>query len=278
MGAKDEENYAKYAEELANLSVDKNAIANIEKANSYANLTIAERNAMTTAEKIALVKAEREGRMTAAMQERAASNPMYDPSVRPEAPPAENGMLYYYGWSGGATTGQWALRRAPATSENIGMYGALAFGGPTQQQGLSSFGANALASQPQPILNQFGEVIGYELNGKRINQKFTSDSSDGSDNFDSSGNLLVDGTSYNNTLYSKLGTDTANKTSDYGQGSSGYADRKSAYDTLYNEFKKYGLESLVEEIKNLITSNTSPSGFSIALQNTEAYKKRFAKQ
>ena len=54
------------------------------------------------------------------------------------------------------------------------------------------------------------------------------------------------------------------------------AARQSAYDTLYNEFKKYGLESLVEEIKGLITSNTSPSGFSIALQNTDAYKKRFA--
>ena len=54
------------------------------------------------------------------------------------------------------------------------------------------------------------------------------------------------------------------------------ADRQSAYDVLYNEFKKYGLGSLVEDIKGLITSNVNPSQFSLALQNTEAYKKRFA--
>ena len=54
------------------------------------------------------------------------------------------------------------------------------------------------------------------------------------------------------------------------------AERQSAYDLLYNEFKKYGLGSLVEDIKGLITSNVNPSQFSIALQNTDAYKKRFA--
>jgi hypothetical protein len=52
--------------------------------------------------------------------------------------------------------------------------------------------------------------------------------------------------------------------------------RQSAYDDLYNEFSKYGLGSLVENIKGLITSNLSPSGFSIALQNTDEYKKRFS--
>jgi hypothetical protein len=54
------------------------------------------------------------------------------------------------------------------------------------------------------------------------------------------------------------------------------ADRKSAYDLLYNEFNKYGLGSLVEGIKGMIQSNISPSQFSIELQNTDAYKKRFA--
>jgi hypothetical protein len=53
--------------------------------------------------------------------------------------------------------------------------------------------------------------------------------------------------------------------------------RQSAYDTLYNEFKKYGLASLVESVKNLITdANTSPSQLSIALQNTDEYKNRFS--
>jgi len=54
------------------------------------------------------------------------------------------------------------------------------------------------------------------------------------------------------------------------------AERQSAYDLLYNEFNKYGLGSLVEGIKDLIKSNVSPSQFAIALQNTDAYKQRFA--
>ena len=55
------------------------------------------------------------------------------------------------------------------------------------------------------------------------------------------------------------------------------AARQSAYDTLYNEFSKYGLGSLVEDIKGLITdAKTSPSQFALALQNTDAYKQRFS--
>jgi hypothetical protein len=53
-------------------------------------------------------------------------------------------------------------------------------------------------------------------------------------------------------------------------------DRQSAYDILYNEFNKYGLGSLVEDIKGLIQSNVSPSQFAIELQNTKAYQDRFS--
>lgn len=55
------------------------------------------------------------------------------------------------------------------------------------------------------------------------------------------------------------------------------AERQSAYDILYNEFNKYGLGSLVEEVKTLITDQSaSPSQFAIALQNTQAYQTRFS--
>jgi hypothetical protein len=53
-------------------------------------------------------------------------------------------------------------------------------------------------------------------------------------------------------------------------------DRQSAYDILYNEFNRYGLGSLVEDVKYLIQSNVSPSQFALELQNTESYKKRFS--
>ena len=54
------------------------------------------------------------------------------------------------------------------------------------------------------------------------------------------------------------------------------ADRQSAYDLLYSQFKLYGLESLVEPLKGLITSGTSASEFTIKLRESDAYKKRFS--
>lgn len=53
-------------------------------------------------------------------------------------------------------------------------------------------------------------------------------------------------------------------------------DRQSAYDILYNEFNKYGLGGLVEDVKYLLQSNVSPSQFSLELQNRPAYQNRFA--
>ena len=54
------------------------------------------------------------------------------------------------------------------------------------------------------------------------------------------------------------------------------ADRKSAYDLLHEQFNKYGLSSLVEPLKGLITDpGVSPSEFTIKLRETEPYKQRF---
>lgn len=56
----------------------------------------------------------------------------------------------------------------------------------------------------------------------------------------------------------------------------GTAERKSAYDLLYQQFAQYGLQTLVEPLKNLIVEGVSPSEFTIRLRETDAYKKRFA--
>lgn len=52
--------------------------------------------------------------------------------------------------------------------------------------------------------------------------------------------------------------------------------RNSAYDLLLAEFTKYGLGTLVSDIKNFITNDTSSGELTLLLRNTEAYKKRFA--
>jgi hypothetical protein len=55
------------------------------------------------------------------------------------------------------------------------------------------------------------------------------------------------------------------------------AERVSAYNTLYEEFNKYGLGILVSDIKNYLIDNSfDPSEFSIKLQNTTAYQNRFS--
>jgi hypothetical protein len=54
------------------------------------------------------------------------------------------------------------------------------------------------------------------------------------------------------------------------------ASRKSAYDLLAEEFTRYGLGGLVENIKGLVQENVSPSEFTIRLRQTDAYKRRFA--
>ena len=54
------------------------------------------------------------------------------------------------------------------------------------------------------------------------------------------------------------------------------AERQSAYDLLYAEFSKYGLQSLVDPLKGLIVSGASPAEFTIKLRQTPDYQKRFA--
>jgi hypothetical protein len=53
-------------------------------------------------------------------------------------------------------------------------------------------------------------------------------------------------------------------------------ERQSAYDLLYSQFAQYGLSSLVEPLKGLITSGASPAEFTIKLRESESYKKRFS--
>ena len=54
------------------------------------------------------------------------------------------------------------------------------------------------------------------------------------------------------------------------------AERKSAYDLLYQQFAQYGLQGLVTPLESLIKEGVPASEFTIRLRETDAYKKRFA--
>jgi hypothetical protein len=104
--------------------------------------------------------------------------------------------------------------------------------------------------------------------------------------FDANGNPIIKGSGSTSTagvaagpIAGQTSTSTADVIAAQNQKAideSNMLARQSAYDLLYSQFKQYGLESLVEGIKDLIQSNVSPSEFAIRLQDTEAYKKRFA--
>lgn len=54
-------------------------------------------------------------------------------------------------------------------------------------------------------------------------------------------------------------------------------ERESAFDLLYQEFARYGMGSLVEPLRQLITDpSVSPSEFSIRLRQTKPYQQRFS--
>ena len=83
--------------------------------------------------------------------------------------------------------------------------------------------------------------------------------------------------------YTTMGSPTAGSTAEirnpYKVGTQQYEDfkdRRSAYDLLYAEFNSYGLGSLVEPLKALITSAIPKDEFVLRLRETEDYKKRFA--
>jgi hypothetical protein len=54
------------------------------------------------------------------------------------------------------------------------------------------------------------------------------------------------------------------------------AERVSAFNILKEQFSQYGLGSLVDNIKNLLTDGTPASEFALKLQQTPEYQKRFA--
>ena len=84
---------------------------------------------------------------------------------------------------------------------------------------------------------------------------------------DADGNIIYgDGSSLSSTSSNSLtmGTDPKRE------------ERISAYNLLYEEFDKYGLGSLVSDIKNiLVEGSLDPAEFSLKVRGTDAYKARF---
>jgi hypothetical protein len=113
----------------------------------YSELTPAQRAAMTQNEKLDYLQAARDAKFEAEAAARGASNPMLNYFVRPAAPQVP-GMIQYYSWIGGRTTGEWRLYGAVDNDANRALYGGRVFAGETQASAQSITGANSLKNQP----------------------------------------------------------------------------------------------------------------------------------
>ena len=122
-------------------------------------------NGIAQAERADVLQANREADLAAKVQNRAASNPLFDPTNRPEGEINEN-FIIYWSWIGGVESGQWKQYRAALTADNMIKYGSRAFGGNTQASYTSAVGATALDKQPLQVRDEYGNIIGYELDGK----------------------------------------------------------------------------------------------------------------
>jgi hypothetical protein len=276
----------------------------------YAELPADVKKSMTATEKREYVTAQREEAARLDREEATYSDPLQNPEQRPDAQTlGDNNYIVYYSWVGGTKTGNWRPTRVPRNEDNLATYGGRQVGGPTMASQTGNISdANTLVVQPTPIRNNDGQITGWEVDGTNaidlIGTDGTVSGTGGTSGTGSTGGTGVPGfTGAGTGTGTGTGTGKGTNTgSGVGTGAgltftasdgrtftdqqayvayqsnlaNQKAERKSAYDLLYNEFDKYGLSSLVTPLKDLITSGVSPSEFTIKLRDTDAYKNRFA--
>jgi hypothetical protein len=145
--------------------------------------------------------------------------------------------------------------------------------GPFPKELEQFFGSSAGIIGYRIITNSDGsqqlEVADGPTSSKTFGFKFTKDNGGRYVKFTSSaGGVVGDGTGTKLKTPEQIAADE--------KAALGQAERQSAYDLLYSQFKLYGLESLVEPLKGLIVSGASPAEFTIKLRDSDAYQLRFA--
>jgi hypothetical protein len=262
----------------------------------YSDLTPAQRAAMTQDEKLDYLQASRDARFEAKAAARGASNPMLNYFVRPEAPQV-SGMIQYYAWIGGRTTGEWRLYGAPATPENVEKYGGRVFGGETLATPQSITGANSIKNKPvfDPTTNTWkpgaattattttpvtstvvtttpvtSTAVTTTPVTSTLGANFTGSGST-ADPFSVGGKPFT-GSMFGSTYDNGVIVDTAAKTAAdiAAQG------RLDARVEFANTLKALGLpQNLIDELDTMIKQDYTKSQMYLELQKTDAWKERF---
>jgi hypothetical protein len=236
------------------------------------------------------LEAAREAQMAADATARAATDPMKNFANRPEAPKKE-GMIQYYSWIGGATSGSWKLYSAVDTPENQQKYGARSIGGATNATAESPVGANTLTNPPTfdaatntwtppatttPVTTTptTTAVTTTPTTTTATTTKDTALPYTPVDNDVTFSTPTVDP----NTRKSQdmVNTLTPPATTAAATSSTQYNDRMSVYATMADRFNKYGLTGLANKIKELAMQGATEATITLQLQETPEYQQRFA--
>jgi hypothetical protein len=255
----------------------------------YAELSADERRAMTQKEKMDYLQAAREEQARLNAEERAASNPMFDFSNRPEAP-TKPGMIQYYSWIGDTNTGSWKLYSAPDTAANQAKYGARSTGGETQATPDSPVGANSLVNPPtwNPATNSWNPATdATDTTTTTVNPTVsTTTTTNPTVSTTTTTNPTVSTTTVNTTgldaatraLIESLQRQITNltNTNTATTAATQYNERMSVYATMADRFNKYGLTGLANKIKELAMQGATEATITLQLMETPEYQQRFA--
>ena len=260
-----------------------------------------------------ILEANRLADEAAEVTKRAATNPLYNPNMRPEGK-IDKGYIVYWSWVGGATSGEWRQYRAPITPENMAKYGSRVFSGDTQQSGASAVGSNTLEQQPMPTYDKDGNITGYTLGGKTFTSSgftgattttpstttpstttpstttpstttpSTTTPSTTTPSTTTPSTTIPSTTTPSTTAVTTRPTTTATTTTPTTTTLTTTAttttpvfdiNRQSAIKAMQDRFAKYGLSSLANKILELAQDGATEATITLQLQETPEYQMRF---
>jgi hypothetical protein len=255
----------------------------------YAELTAAQREAMSYQEQLDYLQTQRDQAMAAEAAARGAADPTNNPAYRPQAPDADTNYIYYYAWIGGSTSGSWTLYRASNTAENQLAYGSRSVGGETLYATTGDIKNTGLAKQAQPIKDPDGNVLGWTTDYKML----PDGSIDQSSLTGSKSDVSADGSTIRiNGVDYKLSTSAAGATAagagtgagtGTGFGATGTGTSNSQYgnvgqtavDIINGFLTEAGMGALSPDVWKQWTSGTTAAQIMEYIRKTPQYAERF---
>jgi hypothetical protein len=253
----------------------------------YTELSAAERAMMSQAEKTAYLKAAREEKMRLDTEERAASDPMKNPTERPQAAQDEEGYIKYYGWVGGASSGSWKLykqNKLSASADQIRSATERSQGGTTQASFSSAVGANFVPTGQNNTTGTTDTTVNPTVSTTTTTNPTVSTTTTTNPTVSTTATSTTGLDAQTTALIKSLQDQIAALTKQVTGTTTAAAEQKAldekirkenALASLTSTFTKYNLQSLIPKIKELVINGATESTIALELAETPEYKQRF---